>query len=308
MGARQRQGVAPGGNDRRFASSVPSATGAGSVRAGTRRPASLRRPGHFGLLENGQLADLHAATWKNGPADRRAAGGVKWHRNRAACGRFGCGPLPCAAVATREDLRNVAIVAHVDHGKTTLVDAMLWQSGAFRANQDVNERVMDSMDLEREKGITILAKNTAVRHGGLKINIVDTPGHADFGGEVERGLHDGRRRAAAGRRQRRAAAADALRAAQGARGEPAGHPGRQQGRPPRRPHRRGRRRGLRAVPRPRRRRGADRVPDRLLQRQGRPRIADAGRPGHRPRAAVRACSRTTSRRRRTPRTRRCRRS
>ena len=88
----------------------------------------------------------------------------------------------------REDIRNVAIVAHVDHGKTTLVDAMLWQSGAFRANQDVNVRVMDSMDLEREKGITILAKNTAVRYGDLKINIVDTPGHADFGGEVERGL------------------------------------------------------------------------------------------------------------------------
>jgi GTP-binding protein len=90
--------------------------------------------------------------------------------------------------ALREDIRNVAIVAHVDHGKTTLVDAMLWQSGAFRANQEVAERVMDSMDLEREKGITILAKNTAVRHRGVKLNIVDTPGHADFGGEVERGL------------------------------------------------------------------------------------------------------------------------
>ena len=77
---------------------------------------------------------------------------------------------------TRDDIRNVAIVAHVDHGKTTLVDAMLWQSGAFRANQDVTERVMDSMDLEREKGITILAKNTAVRYGDVKINIVDTPG------------------------------------------------------------------------------------------------------------------------------------
>ena len=88
----------------------------------------------------------------------------------------------------RSDLRNVAIIAHVDHGKTTLVDAMLWQSGAFRANQDVNERVMDSMDLEREKGITILAKNTAVFHNGITINIIDTPGHADFGGEVERGL------------------------------------------------------------------------------------------------------------------------
>ncbi|HYP24792.1 MAG TPA: translational GTPase TypA [Actinomycetota bacterium] len=89
---------------------------------------------------------------------------------------------------TRDDLRNVAIVAHVDHGKTTLVDAMLWQSGAFSSHQDVADRVMDSMDLEREKGITILAKNTAVRYGDVKINIVDTPGHADFGGEVERGL------------------------------------------------------------------------------------------------------------------------
>ena len=92
-------------------------------------------------------------------------------------------------MALREDLRNIAIVAHVDHGKTTLVDALLWQAGSFRANQDVAERVMDSMDLEREKGITILAKNTAVRLAdGTKLNIVDTPGHADFGGEVERGL------------------------------------------------------------------------------------------------------------------------
>jgi GTP-binding protein len=91
-------------------------------------------------------------------------------------------------MTSRDDLRNIAIVAHVDHGKTTLVDAMLWQSGAFRKGQDVAERVMDSMDLEREKGITILAKNTAVDYKGVKLNIVDTPGHADFGGEVERGL------------------------------------------------------------------------------------------------------------------------
>ena len=88
----------------------------------------------------------------------------------------------------REDIRNVAIVAHVDHGKTTLVDAMLWQSGAFRVGQDVATRVLDSMDLEREKGITILAKNTSLRYEGVKLNIIDTPGHADFGGEVERGL------------------------------------------------------------------------------------------------------------------------
>ncbi len=90
--------------------------------------------------------------------------------------------------ARREDIRNVAIVAHVDHGKTTLVDAMLWQSGAFRQGQDVATRVLDSMDLEREKGITILAKNTSLHYGGVKLNIIDTPGHADFGGEVERGL------------------------------------------------------------------------------------------------------------------------
>ncbi len=97
-------------------------------------------------------------------------------------------PAVTAQLATRDDLRNVAIVAHVDHGKTTLVDAMLWQSGAFRAGAQVADRVLDSGDLEREKGITILAKNTAVRHGGMTINIIDTPGHADFGGEVERGL------------------------------------------------------------------------------------------------------------------------
>src|SRR6195952_3386047 len=88
----------------------------------------------------------------------------------------------------RTDLRNIAIVAHVDHGKTTLVDAMLRQSGAFSARAELVDRVMDSGDLEREKGITILAKNTAVRRGDVTFNIIDTPGHADFGGEVERGL------------------------------------------------------------------------------------------------------------------------
>src|SRR6058998_2089670 len=88
----------------------------------------------------------------------------------------------------RHDIRNVAIIAHVDHGKTTLVDAMLWQSGIFRANEHVVERVMDSIDLEREKGITIMAKNTSIHYRDVRINIVDTPGHADFGGEVERTL------------------------------------------------------------------------------------------------------------------------
>src|SRR5687767_15479983 len=88
----------------------------------------------------------------------------------------------------RDNIRNIAIIAHVDHGKTTLVDAMLWQSGIFRANESVMERVMDSIDLEREKGITIMAKNTSVHYRGTRINIVDTPGHADFGGEVERAL------------------------------------------------------------------------------------------------------------------------
>src|SRR5690606_19481446 len=88
----------------------------------------------------------------------------------------------------RDDIRNVAIIAHVDHGKTTLVDAMLRQSGSFRENQLVGECILDSNDLERERGITILAKNIAIGYGGTKINIIDTPGHADFGGEVERTL------------------------------------------------------------------------------------------------------------------------
>ncbi|MBR5015354.1 MAG: GTP-binding protein, partial [Clostridia bacterium] len=89
-------------------------------------------------------------------------------------------------MALREDIRNVAIIAHVDHGKTTLVDELLKQSGTFSSHETVEDRVMDSGDLERERGITILSKNTSVHYGNVKINIIDTPGHADFGGEVER--------------------------------------------------------------------------------------------------------------------------
>ena len=136
-----------------------------------------------GARAGGRGGDAVAGRARAGRAAfRRSPSRARWHR--ALSGFYS----PRGDDRPPRDLRNVAIIAHVDHGKTTLVDAMLWQSGAFRANQDVDERVMDSMDLEREKGITILAKNTAVRHAGVKLNIVDTPGHADFGGEVERGL------------------------------------------------------------------------------------------------------------------------
>ena len=171
----------------------------------------------------------------------------------------------------REDIRNVAIIAHVDHGKTTLVDATALAVRLLPREPGVAERVMDSIDLEREKGITILAKNTAVRYDDVKINIVDTPGPRRLRRRGRARADDGRRRAAARRRERGAAAADALRAAQGARAAAADHARRQQGRPARRAHRGGRGRGLRALPRPRRRRVADRVPDRLLQRARRPR-------------------------------------
>ena len=194
--------------------------------------------------------------------------------------------------AARADLRNVAIIAHVDHGKTTLVDAMLWQSGAFRSNETVNERVMDSMDLEREKGITILAKNTAVRYRRdsgeeIKINIVDTPGHSDFGGEVERALTmvdgvlllvDSSEGPLPQTRfvLRKALALEAARRA-----------GDQQDRPARRPYRRGRRRRVRAVPRPRRNGGSDRLPDRVRQRPPGHGDARPRRAGHRPAPHVR---------------------
>ena len=115
-----------------------------------------------------------------------------------------------------DKIRNIAIIAHVDHGKTTLVDQLLRQSGTFRSNQKIEERVMDSMDLEREKGITIRAKNAAFQWNGYRINIVDTPGHADFGGEVERIMKMVDGVLAGGRCARRSAGADTIRVAQGA--------------------------------------------------------------------------------------------
>ena len=115
----------------------------------------------------------------------------------------------------REDVRNIAIIAHVDHGKTTLVDQLLKQSGVFRANQEVQERVMDSNDIERERGITILSKNTAVYYKDTKINIIDTPGHADFGGEVERVLKMVKRCCTGSGCLRRSYASDKVRASEG---------------------------------------------------------------------------------------------
>ncbi len=172
-------------------------------------------------------------------------------------------------MAVREDIRNIGIVAHVDHGKTTLVDAMLWQSGAFRAKaRTCGERVLDSMDLEREKGITILAKNTAVHYGDVKLNIVDTPGHADFGGEVERGLTmvDGVLLLVDASEGPLPQTRFVLRKTLEAR-LPVILVVNKVDRPDARIAR-GRGRGLRAVPRPGCRRVADRVPDRLHQRQG----------------------------------------
>ena len=159
--------------------------------------------------------------------------------------------------------------------------------GTFRKGQDVAERVMDSMDLEKEKGITITAKNTAVQHGKVKFNIVDTPGHADFGGEVERALTmvDGALLLVDASEGPLPQTRFVLRKALERR--PADHPRDQQGRPARRPHRRGRRRGLRAVHRPRRRFRADRLPDRLHQRESGLGGARGGGRGHRPDAAAR---------------------
>ena len=191
------------------------------------------------------------------------------------------------SIETRNEIRNVAIIAHVDHGKTTLVDAMLWQSGIFRENESVRERVMDSIDLEREKGITIMAKNTAINYRGAHDQ---HRRHARPRGFRRRGRahpEDGRRRDAPGGRQRRAAAADPLRPAQGPRGEPAADRRDQQDRPPRRPPRRSARRDLRPLHRPRRHRGPARLPGALLQRPPRHLPHRARRPRHDTGAALR---------------------
>ncbi len=231
----------------------------------------------------GSTSSVIASSWA-GPSGRRESkpGSLReWLRAVQPAGerRRPLATLPGRgeALAQRDDLRNVAIVAHVDHGKTTLVDAMLWQSGSFRENQDVDERVMDSSDLEREKGITILAKNTV---GAARRHEDQHHRHARPRRLRRRGRarpDDGRRRAAARRRLRRPAAADALRPAQGARDAAARRARRQQDRPARRAGRGGRERGLRALPRPRRDRVPDRVPDRLRRRPRRPRGPRPGR-------------------------------
>ena len=222
---RRRADVLHGGCRAEDSSGVSAVAGA-SARRG-RRSASLADEHGREVLHALERLRVAVVVERPGAARRRprAPGGRRAGR-RARSAAYTPAPM-----ATRDDLRNIAIVAHVDHGKTTLVDAMLWQSGAFRANQDVAERVMDSIDLEREKGITILAKNTAVRHGDLTLNIVDTPGPRGLRRRGRARPDDGRRRAAAGRRERGSAAADPLRAAQGARGAAADHPGGQQGRP-----------------------------------------------------------------------------
>ncbi len=176
----------------------------------------------------------------------------------------------------RQELRNLAIIAHVDHGKTTLVDAMLWQSGVFRDNEQVAERVMDSMDLEREKGITIMAKNTAIVYQGHQDQHRRHPGPRGFRRRGRAHAQHGGRRDAAGRRHRGPAAPDALRARQGARPRSAAHRRDQQDRPARPAHPGGAGRGLRSLHRPGRDRGAARLPGALHQRQGRHR---ADRPG-----------------------------
>ena len=195
----------------------------GSLRSPCHMRSDCRQKSQSGKISAGFSEKL----WEIGLAIRK-----KYDYNRKPiCHKEG------TFVMQNEKLRNVAIIAHVDHGKTTLVDEMLKQGGVYRENQETVERVMDSGDLERERGITILAKNTAIHiERRAKINIVDTPGHADFGGEVERVLEDGQRRHPAGGRRRGPHAPDPLCASEGAGAGPPGHRGGQQDRPPGRPH------------------------------------------------------------------------
>ena len=192
-------------------------------------------------------------------------------------------------VPTVMELRNIAIIAHVDHGKTTLVDRLLQQSGTFRANQQMVERALDSNDLERERGITILAKCTSVVWQGTRINIVDTPGPRRLRRRGRAHPVDGRRRAAPGRRRRGADAADQVRARQGAPPGAAPDRGDQQGRPPGPARARGPRRGVRPVRGARRRRRAARLPDPV--RLGAAGLGDRRARTIRGRPAWRPCSR-----------------
>ena len=189
-------------------------------------------------------------------------------------------------------IRNIAIIAHVDHGKTTLVDQLLRQSGTFRENEKVAERVMDSNDLEKERGITILAKNCAVKWKGTHINIVDTPGHADFGGEVERVLSMVDSVLLLVDARGRADAADALRHQEGAGAGPEADRRRQQGRPPRRAAGLRHQRHLRSVRQAACHRGAARLPGDLRFGPERLGVAEAGRDRDGPGAAVRRHART----------------
>ena len=252
------------------------------------RDRSLRRRARGDDRRRRALSAGAAALWFTG-----------WPRSRSRT------PLACRSVLVpRDDIRNVAIVAHVDHGKTTLVDAMLWQSGAFRVGpgrRHARARLDGSRAREgdhdpRQEHLAALPRREAQHHRHARSRRLRRRGRAR--------ADDGRRRAAARRRLRGAAAADALRAAQGARGAPAGDPRHQQGRPARRARGGGRRRGVRAVPRSRRRRAPDRVPDRLLQRQGRHRLAGVRRRasrwrGPRSRRCSTCCSSASPRRRTT---------
>ena len=262
-------------------------TGAGLWLAGGDRARRRQRPmadrGADGAARARDRRCSSAASRKRDDAGGRLSAGCVFAALRLTAAARAPGPSPRT---TRMDIRNIAIIAHVDHGKTTLVDALLKQSGTFRENQATVERAMDSNDLERERGITILAKATSVEWQGHRINIVDTPGHADFGGEVERilGMVDGVLLlvdAAEGPMpQTKFVTAKALRA------RPAADRRAEQGRQARRRARPGAERGLRPLRHPRRRRGPARLPGALRlgpRRLGRRR---ARRPAQGPRRAL----------------------